>query len=94
MEIVALRLVVHGRVQGVGYRDAAIQTAFETGVGGWVRNCRNGTVEIHVQGRPDAVERFVNWCRGGPSLARVTEVHLLPGETDASLRDFERIDTL
>ncbi len=51
MSVVALRLVIRGRVQGVGYRDAAVQSAFINNVAGWVRNRSDGTVEAFVQGR-------------------------------------------
>jgi len=84
----ARRVVVHGRVQGVGYRDAAVQAAFDAGVKGWVRNRRDGTVEAFVQGEPDAVRRFVDWCKRGPPLARVSTVEATDAGVDATLRDF------
>ena len=86
--IVARHLVVHGRVQGVGYRDAAVQAAYTLGVTGWVRNRSEGTVEAHVQGEGGAVERFVEWCRRGPPLARVSRVDAGDAALDESLRDF------
>jgi acylphosphatase len=89
MSIVARRLVVHGRVQGVGYRDAAVQSAFETRVAGWVRNRSDGTVEALVQGPPDAVARYLEWARQGPPLARVSAVDVIDAEPDDSLRHFE-----
>ena len=67
---VAKLLAIHGRVQGVGYRDAAVQAAFTIGVTGWVRNRSDGTVEAQVQGDAAAVDRFVEWCKRGPPLAR------------------------
>jgi acylphosphatase len=85
---VARRLVVHGRVQGVGYRDAAVQAAFALSIEGWVRNRSDGTVEAHAQGEPDAVGRFVEWCRQGPSLARVSSVDASDVPVDPALRDF------
>lgn len=89
MSAIAYRVVAHGRVQGVGYRDAAVQAAFLHGVTGWVRNRADGTVEIVVQGPPDAVERFVQWCRHGPPLARVTEVVTASEAVDPELRAFD-----
>jgi acylphosphatase len=85
---VAKLLVVHGRVQGVGYRDAAVQAAFTLGVTGWVRNRSDGTVEAHVQGDAAAVDRFVEWCKRGPPLARVSKVDASDVAADDSLRDF------
>lgn len=89
LSAVAYRVVVHGRVQGVGYRDAAVQSAFEHAVAGWVRNRADGTVEIVAQGSPDGVERFLQWCRRGPPLARVREITLAPATVDPALDAFE-----
>jgi len=87
-DLAAKHVVVHGRVQGVGYRDAAVQAAFTLGIGGWVRNRGDGTVEAHAQGPAQAVERFVEWCRKGPPLARVSRVEAIDAAVDAALRDF------
>jgi acylphosphatase len=89
MKVVAQRLEIRGRVQGVGYRDAAVQTAFLCAVQGWVRNRREGHVEAFVQGESAAVERFVAWCRRGPPLARVSEVEIAEAVLDARLTAFE-----
>lgn len=86
--MVARRIVVRGRVQGVGFRDAAVQTAFSLKVAGWVRNRRDDTVEAFVQGDLVAVERFVEWCRRGPPLARVTDLSANDVDADLSLREF------
>jgi acylphosphatase len=89
MSIQARRLVIRGRVQGVGYRDAAVQAAFELDVCGWVRNRPDGSVEAMAQGEPEAVERFVAWCRRGPPLARVADVTSTDALVDAALEAFE-----
>ena len=94
MSVEAHRLEIHGRVQGVGYRDAAVQAAFECAVQGWVRNRREGHVEAFVQGESDAVERFVAWCRRGPPLARVAEIARHEAEVDPRLAAFETRATL
>lgn len=70
--MIARRIVVRGRVQGVGYRAAMSDAARSCGVTGWVRNRMDGTVEILLQGEPDAVARAIAWCRRGPAPARVT----------------------
>jgi len=85
----ARRLAIRGRVQGVGYRDAAVQAAVEFGVHGWVRNRQDGNVEALAQGSPEAVERFVRWCKRGPPLARVAEVAITEAEVDTRLCAFE-----
>jgi acylphosphatase len=94
MGVTARRLEIRGRVQGVGYRAAAVHAAFELDVHGWVRNRREGHVEIMVQGEPAALERFVAWCRRGPPLARVAEVALSETEVDAALAAFEARATI
>ena len=62
----AKRLVISGRVQGVGFRDWMVITAQTLGVCGWVRNRRDGSVEALVDGDTAAVEEFVRACRRGP----------------------------
>ncbi len=75
---VALRLRIRGRVQGVGYRDWAVRAARRLGVGGWVRNLADGSVEVVAQGARNAVDAFVAACRTGPPSARVTGVDTAP----------------
>ncbi len=65
---------MRGDVQGVGYRDAAGTRAQELGVVGWVRNEADGSVALHVEGPPDAVDQMVAWAREGPSSAAVEHV--------------------
>jgi acylphosphatase len=67
-------VVVRGRVQGVGYRAWTEYTALERGVQGWVRNCRDGTVEALFKGPTDAVEGMIAACSEGPRGSRVERV--------------------
>ena len=69
--MVTIRVVVTGRVQGVGYRAWAERNARELGLSGWVRNLRDGTVEATFSGPPDRVDEMIGRCRRGPSHARV-----------------------
>jgi acylphosphatase len=66
-----VRLRVHGRVQGVFFRDSMRAQAQRLGVGGWVRNDADGTVEALVAGAPEAVDALVAWAHDGPDGARV-----------------------
>lgn len=67
--------IIRGRVQGVFFRDSTRRRARELGVGGWVRNRPDGSVEAVVQGDPRAVEALEQWFRdGGPPQARVDDV--------------------
>ena len=72
----ARRLVVHGRVQGVFYRDSCRQEAERLGVAGWVVNEHDGSVRAHVEGDPVAVRALVEWCRTGPTRAVVRGVEV------------------
>jgi acylphosphatase len=74
MSTVACRVRVHGRVQGVFFRDACSSEARARGVVGWVRNDDDGTVTAHFEGSLDAVEAMVDWCRSGSPRAQVREV--------------------
>lgn len=68
------RVVVHGSVQGVGFRFAAAQEARRLGVVGSARNRFDGTVEAEVEGTADAVAQMTAWLAHGPSSARVDRV--------------------
>ncbi|WP_237217484.1 acylphosphatase [Falsiroseomonas oryziterrae] len=70
----ARRLRIEGRVQGVGYRDWALREATRLGLHGWVRNLRDGAVEVLAAGEPGALQDFVTACRRGPALARVDRI--------------------
>lgn len=70
------RVVVHGRVQGVFFRDTTRRLALEAGVAGWVRNTWEGTVEAAFEGSPEAVERLVAFVHRGPSGALVERVEV------------------
>jgi acylphosphatase len=70
----AVTVRVTGRVQGVAFRWYAVQEAERLGVRGWVRNEPDESVAAHLEGDDRAVEAMVEWCRHGPSSARVRQV--------------------
>ena len=77
--MITRHLHILGHVQGVGFRFHAQRKALELGVTGWVRNRRDGSVEIMAQGEPEAVEAMIAWARRGPASARVSEVRIAGG---------------
>ena len=88
-ERVRRRVVVHGRVQGVGFRYSARRVAVGAGVDGWVRNRGDGTVEAVLEGTSGAVQRVVDFMRVGPSYAEVTNVKVNNEEGPEGLSGFE-----
>ncbi|MBM7787189.1 acylphosphatase [Tenggerimyces flavus] len=69
-----VRVVIHGRVQGVFFRDTCRRTAAQRGVAGWVRNRPDGAVEAVFEGSATAVDAMLTWCRSGPPMAKVDSV--------------------
>ena len=86
-EVKTLHMVMHGRVQGVWYRDSMRREAEKLGVNGWCRNRADGTVEAMLQGEADAVDALLAWAQRGPELAQVTRVEVAEGS--GSFTDFE-----
>jgi acylphosphatase len=80
--VIRRRVVVHGRVQGVFFRDSTRRQAEKTGVAGWVRNREDGTVEAVFEGDDDAVARIVDWVREGPGHADVERVEVAEEEPE------------
>lgn len=81
------RVVVHGLVQGVFFRDTVRRHAQSHGMAGWVRNNPDGTVEAVFEGAPEAVERLVAFVHEGPSGAIVQRVEVRD-EEDEGLSGF------
>jgi acylphosphatase len=84
--VIRRRVVVHGRVQGVFFRDSVRRLAEREGVGGWARNVPDGTVEAVFEGEPAAVERLVDFCRLGPPHASVERVEVADEEPEGLSR--------
>jgi acylphosphatase len=87
----ARRVLISGRVQGVGYRDWLCAQAQALGLHGWVRNRQDGTVEALIHGPEDAVEELLRACRRGPRLAVVLTIHEEFAEPPEEL-GFRRLD--
>ncbi len=76
------RVIVHGRVQGVFFRDTTRRMARSHGLGGWVRNTPDGTVEAVFEGEGEAVESMVRWSRDGPRGAVVERLEVIDEEPE------------
>jgi acylphosphatase len=72
------QILVSGRVQGVGYRDACHRRAIDLALGGWVRNRSDGPVEVEAEGPPERLEELRLWCERGPAMAVVRSVSVSP----------------
>jgi acylphosphatase len=86
--MVRQRVVVHGRVQGVLFRDSCRKQATTHAVSGWVRNRADGAVEAVFEGEREAVETLTAWCRRGPRHAQVERVDVAE-EQPTGERGFE-----
>ncbi|SFN21642.1 acylphosphatase [Formivibrio citricus] len=69
--MIAKRIRIYGRVQGVGFRWSTCREARRLGVKGWVRNRDDGSVEIHAQGNAESIAALEAWATQGPPAARV-----------------------
>ena len=87
--IVTHLIRVHGRVQGVGFRQFIHNIAMERMVTGWIRNTSDGAVEAMLQGRPADVGSVEAACRKGPPLSRVDKVDCYPVDPDIHYESFD-----
>ncbi|HEV2265164.1 MAG TPA: acylphosphatase [Stellaceae bacterium] len=85
-----MRLSIVGRVQGVGFRAWAVHEAMQRNLRGWVRNRRDGSVEVLIIGQADGVAAMAAACRRGPPMSHVDAVHQNTADDDGSAGFFER----
>lgn len=83
-------VVVHGKVQGVGYRHASVRRAHMIGLTGWVQNMEDGTVQAMLQGTADQIDHMLEWMRRGPPAAVVTELEARRDDTDRRFKHFSQ----
>jgi acylphosphatase len=84
--MVRRRVIVHGRVQGVGFRYSVARAAETRGVAGWAVNRPDGTLEAVLEGEPDAVDSLVRFCHEGPRGAEVDDVDVFEERPEGSQR--------
>jgi acylphosphatase len=89
-EVTRARVRIAGRVQGVFFRVKTRDRARSLGLGGWVRNAHDGSVEAAFEGPSERVQSMLDWCSRGPSLAHVEDVSVEweqpRGEADFEIR--------
>jgi acylphosphatase len=83
------RIIIQGLVQGVYFRASTRDEAIRLGVGGWVRNLPDGSVEALFEGEKKKVEEIVGWCYKGPPGAQVIKVDLIWESYKAEFRHFD-----
>lgn len=86
---VRAELKIHGRVQGVFFRQSTQAEAVRLGLTGWVRNRPDGSVEALAEGPADAVRELLAWCRQGPPAAEVSSVDIDWTDATGEYQDFE-----
>lgn len=84
------RIFVSGRVQGVGYRDWVVRTAQRNGLTGYVRNLKDGRVEVVASGEDEPLQTLVEACREGPAMARVEHVESFPADDERGHKGFTK----
>lgn len=90
----ALKLRIHGKVQGVYYRDWTVQAATALGVDGWVRNREDGTVEALVVGDEASLRELIERCHQGPERAEVERIDEEPAQGIIPRGEFVRKPTV
>lgn len=88
-KIVRAHLYISGIVQGVFFRTNTQDIARSLNLIGWVRNLRDGRVEIIIEGQKDTIEQFIQWCHKGPPGATVDNVEIEWMNATNEFKDFE-----
>ncbi len=74
MKNIRVHLIIEGRVQGVWFRESTRLRATELDIKGWVKNKKDGSVEIVAEGPDENMHKFIDWCHDGPPYAVVTRL--------------------
>ena len=89
MSNIRTRLIIEGRVQGVWFRDSTRREAVSLGICGWVKNRRDGAVEVMAEGSEDKVGKLTSWCHHGPPSAKVSRVKETREEWQGEFNSFD-----
>ncbi|MBI2147264.1 acylphosphatase [Candidatus Woesearchaeota archaeon] len=83
-----LHLSITGLVQGVFFRKNIVERAEQLGVSGFAKNCADGSVEVVAEGAADKLEKFAQYCKTGPTLAKVSRVDVVEEEFENEFDSF------
>ncbi|CAG0963048.1 acylphosphatase [Methanosarcinales archaeon] len=83
-----VHVFISGKVQGVFFRSSTKDMAKKSGLYGWVRNLADGRVEAVFEGKKDAIEKMLEWCRAGPEYARVTGIEVIWEDFKGDFKEF------
>lgn len=83
------KIIIKGKVQGVSYRASAQKTAVQLHLKGWVKNNKNGDVEMEIHGDDAKIESMLQWCNKGPALAKVDKLEVENIPFNESYKSFE-----
>ena len=83
-----VHVFISGKVQGVFFRSSTKDMAKNLGLFGWVRNLADGRVEAVFEGKKDAIEKMLEWCKAGPEYARVTGIEVIWEEFKGDFKEF------
>ncbi len=82
-------LIIHGRVQGIFFRDSTRRKARKLDLTGWVSNQSDGTVKVVAEGEEEKLKKLIKWCYNGPVLARVDKIDINWREAAGQFKKFE-----
>lgn len=88
MNLIAKHLLISGKVHGVFFRKTTKHKAHELNIYGWVKNTADKKVEIVAQGNEESIDKFISWCKEGPSHAEVNNVQVEEEVINQDLKDF------
>jgi len=83
-----VRIIAHGRVQGVFFRSNTEDVANKLGLKGYVRNTPEGNVEVVAEGAKESLEQLLEWCKKGPVIAHVEKIDIQWSKATGEFEDF------
>ena len=90
-DVVRVHLFISGLVQGVFFRAHTTKVARSLNLSGWVRNLRDGRVEVIAEGKRSSIDEFIRWCKKGPSTASVESVEIIWERSDIAFDGFKTL---